>query len=152
MDVQFLDGTVVRALELSERKEKDRERDYGLYLDAAWRPTWKADVVAWEDRGLPTRYETAAEQIWCAFRRAKRGERVEIGCKAGLGRTGTVLACMAILAGVPAGEAVGARELSPGRRRDGRSRVVDPVVRRPHSWTRDASPSRIPLIAYGNPR
>ena len=34
------------------------------------------------------------------------GERVEIGCAGGLGRTGTVLACMAILAGLPRDEAV----------------------------------------------
>jgi len=40
------------------------------------------------------------------FSRAKNGERVEIGCVGGLGRTGTVLACMAILAGVPANQAV----------------------------------------------
>ncbi len=29
-----------------------------------------------------------------------------MGCIGGLGRTGTVLACMAILAGIPAGHAV----------------------------------------------
>jgi len=34
------------------------------------------------------------------------GERVEVGCAGGLGRTGTVLACMASLGGVPPGEAV----------------------------------------------
>ncbi|MBE0636646.1 phosphatase, partial [Candidatus Bipolaricaulota bacterium] len=32
--------------------------------------------------------------------------RLEIGCIGGLGRTGTVLACLAILAGVPTTEAV----------------------------------------------
>lgn len=31
---------------------------------------------------------------------------MEVGCKGGLGRTGTVLACMANLAGVPADQAV----------------------------------------------
>lgn len=36
----------------------------------------------------------------------EQGERVEIGCIGGLGRTGTALACMAILAGVPADRAV----------------------------------------------
>ena len=38
--------------------------------------------------------------------RARRGELVEIGCLGGSGRTGTVLACMAVLAGVPPAEAV----------------------------------------------
>ncbi len=34
-------------------------------------------------------------------------ERVEVACSAGRGRTGTALACLAILDGVPAAEAVG---------------------------------------------
>ena len=33
-------------------------------------------------------------------------ERVEIGCTGGRGRTGTALACLAILDGVPGAEAV----------------------------------------------
>ena len=33
--------------------------------------------------------------------RAARGERVEVACIGGIGRTGTVLGCMAVLAGVP---------------------------------------------------
>jgi protein-tyrosine phosphatase len=40
-----------------------------------------------------------------AWRRAA-GERVEIACYGGRGRTGTALACLAVLDGVPAGEAV----------------------------------------------
>jgi protein-tyrosine phosphatase len=34
-------------------------------------------------------------------------ERVEVACMGGLGRTGTTLACIAVLDGLPAGEAVG---------------------------------------------
>ena len=34
-----------------------------------------------------------------------RGERIEIACIGGIGRTGTVLGCMAVLAGVPAANA-----------------------------------------------
>jgi protein-tyrosine phosphatase len=41
-----------------------------------------------------------------AFARARRGDVVEVGCVGGLGRTGTVLACMAVLAGEPADSAV----------------------------------------------
>jgi len=37
---------------------------------------------------------------------AQEGKRVEVACIGGHGRTGTVLACMAVLAGVPANEAV----------------------------------------------
>ena len=44
--------------------------------------------------------------IRLAFDAARAGQRVEVGCIAGHGRTGTVLACIAVLAGIPAGDAV----------------------------------------------
>ena len=106
MDVTFPDGTKVRASSIWEREEDDAERDFGLYLDAGWHPTWPAEVVDWVDFGLPTDDVRAAAQIEAAFARARRGERVEIGCVGGLGRTGTVLACMAVLAGVDESDAV----------------------------------------------
>jgi len=104
--VTFPDGTRVRAVSLAERREDDPERAFGLYLGERWAPTWPADVVAWPDFGLPDEPEVAARQIADAFRRARGGELVEVGCLGGSGRTGTVLACMAILAGVAPGEAV----------------------------------------------
>jgi protein-tyrosine phosphatase len=55
---------------------------------------------------VPRDREAAAAQIRAAFARARAGERVEVGCAGGLGRTGTVLASMAVLAGVPAPDAV----------------------------------------------
>jgi protein-tyrosine phosphatase len=63
-------------------------------------------VIAWEDFGLPENPEVAAQQITEAFDRARGGEFVEVGCLGGSGRTGTVLGCMAVLAGVPSGQAV----------------------------------------------
>jgi len=75
-------------------------------MDPAWAPTWKAELIDWPDFGLPADWETAANQIIAGFERAKNRERVEIGCIGGLGRTGTVLACMAILSGVSADQAV----------------------------------------------
>jgi protein-tyrosine phosphatase len=56
--------------------------------------------------GLPADSDQAADQITAAFARARRGDAVEVGCLGGLGRTGTVLACMAVLAGVPPASAV----------------------------------------------
>jgi hypothetical protein len=106
MTVVFPDGTAVQALSLRDRKESDPQRDFGLYMDPRWAPTWPADLIEWEDFGLPADGERAAAQIRAAFERARAGERVEVGCAGGLGRTGTVLACMATLAGVPATEAV----------------------------------------------
>ena len=97
----FPDGTRVRASSLVDRITDDPDRAYGLYLDEQWAPTWPADVIAWPDFGLPGDPEVAARQIADAFARARRGDLVEVGCLGGSGRTGTVLACMAVLAGVP---------------------------------------------------
>jgi len=104
--VEFPDGTRVRASAISDRCTDDPERAFGLYLDARWEPTWPATVIAWEDFGLPENPELAAQQITEAFGRARDGELVEVGCLGGSGRTGTVLACMAVLAGVPPEQAV----------------------------------------------
>ena len=104
--VKFPDGTKVRAASLAERKDEDSWREFGLYLDEAWRPSWPSDLIPWEDRRLPGTPAQAVDQIVAAFKRAKKGQHVEVGCKGGLGRTGTVLACMAVLAGVPREEAV----------------------------------------------
>jgi hypothetical protein len=103
-DVTLPDGTTVRASPLRDRGVATC--DFGLYLDAAWEPTWPAELIEWQDFGLPREPEAAVRQIARAFARAQAGERVEIGCVGGLGRTGTVLACMAVLAGTPATEAV----------------------------------------------
>ena len=56
--------------------------------------------------GLPESSQQAVDQICAAFTGSKAGQHVEVGCKEGLGRTGTVLACMAVLAGVPPEKAV----------------------------------------------
>jgi protein-tyrosine phosphatase len=96
----------VRASPLRDRREHDPDRDFGLYCDERWAPTWPAESIEWPDFGVPHDRDAAAGQIRAAFARARAGERVEIGCAGGLGRTGTVLACMAVLAGVPPADAV----------------------------------------------
>ena len=106
MRVCFPDGTCVTARPLSERRSDRADRDFGLYLDPAWAPTWEADVIDWEDYGVPKDPQGAASQIIETFRRARSGDRVEVGCLGGLGRTGTVLACMAVLSGVAPSSAV----------------------------------------------
>ncbi len=105
-EVHFPDGTVVRAASLAACDHNAGWRDYGLYLDERWQPAWPAWVVAWPDFGVPSDAHEAKEAIVQAYERAQAGERVEIGCAGGMGRTGTVLACLAILAGVEDDEAV----------------------------------------------
>ena len=78
-----------------------------MYLDPSWMPVdWPHVMLDWPDFGVPASLEQAVAEIRSAFGRARRGESVEVACIGGHGRTGTVLACMAILAGVPVEEAV----------------------------------------------
>lgn len=105
-EVRFPDGTIVRGSPASARDPHDGWRTFGLYCDPCWEPTWPAETIDWPDFGVPTDPIRAAEQIVAAWQRARRGERVEIGCIGGMGRTGTVLACMAVLSGIPAEDAI----------------------------------------------
>lgn len=89
MKVRFPDGTVVLVSPLAERQEKNPDRDFALYLDPAWRPTWEAAVVDWPDLGVPASSMVAMGSILATFAAAKRGARIEVGCLGGRGRTGT---------------------------------------------------------------
>jgi hypothetical protein len=94
MIVEFPDGTTVQACGIG--RDGDPEPDFGLYLDEQWDPVWPHVRIAWPDFGVPRDINEAARAIEAAFERAQGGERVEVGCHGGLGRTGTVLACMAV--------------------------------------------------------
>ena len=101
------DGTIIRASSLPDRRVDDEWREFGLYADAEWEPSWPHEMITWEDDfGVPERFEEAVDQICQTFDRAHRGEHVEVGCAGGIGRTGTILACMAVLACVPKAKAV----------------------------------------------
>lgn len=74
--------------------------DFGLYASEIWQPGgFPHSFIRWQDFGAPHDWDTAAEQIIDAFIRACHGQKVEIGCTAGHGRTGTILACMFALSG-----------------------------------------------------
>jgi protein-tyrosine phosphatase len=66
---------------------------------------WQARWVRWPDFWLPADQAQAQAALREAWDNAAT-ERVEIGCRGGCGRTGTALACLAVLDGVPAGQAV----------------------------------------------
>jgi len=86
-----------------------KDPDWGLYLDYEWHERdlpWPARFVDWPDFELPTDEADAFDAIIEAHRRAKLGQLVEVACAGGTGRTGTSLACMAVLAGVPSHEVV----------------------------------------------
>lgn len=114
------DGTTLRGRGRRQPLPPGPLPEFGLYLgrdpdlprrfrrpDAtAWRPDWPAEWVDWPDFRTPRDGRAAAAAITRAYRRAARGERVEVACEGGNGRTGTVIACMAVLAGHPAGDAL----------------------------------------------
>jgi hypothetical protein len=101
------DGTIVTAVSFDPVDPYGREErpDHGLYLDPRWQPPWLHDHVDWPDFGVPE--ETAiTNALRSLLARAHTGQRVEVGCIGGHGRTGTALACLAVLTGCPAAEAV----------------------------------------------
>lgn len=80
---------------------------FGLYLLSSPAPatTWESETVRWPDWWLPTDPAAARAALITAWHRAD-SERVEVACRGGRGRTGTALACLAILEGVPPVDAV----------------------------------------------
>ncbi|MGW4392671.1 protein-tyrosine phosphatase family protein [Streptomyces sp. NPDC004685] len=66
---------------------------------------WESRWLRWPDFWLPSNLAEAREVFTDAWERAA-GERVELACAGGRGRTGTALACLAVLDGVPADRAV----------------------------------------------
>ncbi|EME96331.1 protein phosphatase [Streptomyces mobaraensis NBRC 13819 = DSM 40847] len=81
--------------------------EYAVYLLGERPPgvAWEAEWLRWPDFRLPADRERARTVFRAAWERAA-AERVELACGGGRGRTGTALACLAVLDGVPAGEAV----------------------------------------------
>lgn len=66
---------------------------------------WQHEWVRWRDFGLPSDAEAAREALLQAWTRSA-GERVEIACGGGRGRTGTALACLVVLDGAGPADAV----------------------------------------------
>lgn len=101
-----LGETTVYASSQHTRKYDDPAPDFGLYLDTIWKPACLAYQVEWKDYGLPEYFDVAARAIIDVYNKAIAGMWVEVGCIGGHGRTGTALACMAVLAGMSPAEAV----------------------------------------------
>jgi hypothetical protein len=106
--VTLIDGTqVVGATFVAEDPyTRDTPPTFGLYLDERWNPPWTHSHVNWPDFELPRDTGALRVALRDVLDRARRDERVELGCWGGHGRTGTALACLAVLAGTPASEAV----------------------------------------------
>ncbi len=81
---------------------------FGVYLarQPASPMDWDSRWVRWPDFRLPRDPTDLRHALTEAWERAA-DERVEVACSGGTGRTGTALACLAVLDGVPAVAAVG---------------------------------------------
>ena len=62
--------------------------------------------IEWPDLLLPRDRQQAIRHIRTLHGHARAGRPVEVACSGGVGRTGTVIACLAVLAGLPPADAV----------------------------------------------
>ncbi|MET8907998.1 protein-tyrosine phosphatase family protein [Micromonospora sp. NPDC004551] len=74
--------------------------DFALLLAPGPDPAWPARRIRWPDFWLPLDRADALDALREAWRRAYAGERVEVACHGGVGRTGTALAALAVLDGL----------------------------------------------------
>src|SRR5947209_11565029 len=100
----FPGGITVRAGGQLDQPSAGRP-DWGVYADSCWRG-WPGILLDWPDFDLPAEPDVAITALVSAFARARSGQDILVGCLGGTGRTGTILACFAVLAGVPAEIAV----------------------------------------------
>jgi hypothetical protein len=102
------DGTAITPVSFygGDPYRRDEAPDYGLYLDLRWRPPWPHQHLDWPDNDIPSDQEEMLSGIGALLERARAGQRVEIGCLAGHGRTGTALATLVVLCGHPTNQAV----------------------------------------------
>ena len=105
--VRLPSGRLVRGRALRRAVPAGPEPQWALHLlgrEPAPVP-WPSRWLRWPDLRLPADHadaRDALEELW----RRSAVERVEVACGGGRGRTGTALACVAVLDGVPAEQAV----------------------------------------------
>lgn len=134
--VRFDDGTTVMGVRFlgDDPYARQDEPAFGLYLDERWEAPWPHEHFDWPDFGVPDDLDALRRVLTDLLDRARNGERVEVGCLGGHGRTGTALACLAVLTVTPANDALawGANQLLLQGRRDRRTgrtrRHVSPVT------------------------
>jgi rhodanese/phosphatase family protein len=108
--VELPDGVRVRGRGRRQPFPPGPPPEFGLYLGRGrretWTPEWPHEWLDWPDFRVPRDDDAAAAAVRRLYERAREGQRVEVACGGGVGRTGTVIACLAVLAGHPAADAV----------------------------------------------
>jgi hypothetical protein len=112
--IQIPDGAWVRGRGLRNPAPPGPVPDFALYLGTSLLRcrheatlTWPHEWVPWPDFLLPLDRRAAARSITHLHDQARSGRNVEVACNGGIGRTGTVMACLATLSGLSPDEAVG---------------------------------------------
>lgn len=100
-------GRIVRGRALRQPLPFGPAPEFAVYLlgsepqPVLWPRLW----LRWRDFDLPAYADALRAALADAWSRSAT-QRVEIACRGGCGRTGTALACLAIIDGVPNGDAV----------------------------------------------
>ena len=101
-------------------------------------PAWAHRHLRWPDFWVPRDRADALDALREARRRAA-GERVEVACRGGVGRTGTALAALAVLDGLAPRDAVAWARASttraPSRRPGSAGGCADPLRTPPTGGT-----------------
>lgn len=106
--LRFPSGRLIRGRGLRHPLPPGPRPTFALYLLGRRPPPvdWENRWLRWPDFRLPADRRATADALREAWERTGT-ERVEIACAGGRGRTGTALACLAVLDGVPNHQAVG---------------------------------------------
>lgn len=105
--LELPDGRRIRGTAIGRPRGDVPPPDFALHLlgrDPGPRP-WPSRWVRWRDLGTPGSTQEAVAALRDAHERAAE-ERVEIACRGGVGRTGSALAVVAVLAGIAPPDAV----------------------------------------------
>lgn len=99
-------GRLVRGRSLRQPLPPGPRPTFAVYLLGKTPPAvaWESRWLRWPDFWLPSDQAHARKVLREAWECALT-QRVEIACRGGRGRTGTALACLAIIDGVPAKQA-----------------------------------------------
>jgi hypothetical protein len=100
-------GRLVRGRGLRRGRPAGPDPEFGVYLLGRRPPEvgWAYEWIRWPDFWLPSDRAHAARVLTQAWLRTAT-QRVEVACGGGRGRTGTALACLTVLDGLSADDAV----------------------------------------------
>ncbi|WP_132293422.1 protein phosphatase [Kribbella sp. VKM Ac-2568] len=105
--VRLPSGRLVRGRGLRNPLPTGQTPTFAVYLLGKEPPevSWESRWLRWPDLRLPVD-DAEARAVFVEVLERADADRVELACRGGRGRTGTALACLAVLDGVPPAEAV----------------------------------------------